>query len=137
MCDGDGVDDRQAKSGTVGSPVCGAASGEALEDSQSVFVADAGARVGDPESQPAAFNTGPEPDPAAGIGVAAGVVGEGNHRLGDALRVEDRLHFGNGLHDEIAVAKPCDLVEHVGGQRCDIDQFGTQEGRLFGLSQQQ
>ena len=63
-----------------------------------------------------------ERDPAAGIGVAASVVGEGNQRLGDALRVEDGAHVGHRLHDEIAIAEQCDLVERVRGQRRDVDQ---------------
>ena len=49
MCDGDGMDDRQAQPGTVGSSARGAAPGEALENPLSVVVADTGTRVGDPE----------------------------------------------------------------------------------------
>jgi hypothetical protein len=48
MGDGDGMDDRQAQPGTVGSSTLGTP-GEALEDNTPVVVADTGTRVGDPE----------------------------------------------------------------------------------------
>jgi len=47
------------------------------------------------------------------------------------------VHVCNCLHDEITIAEQSDLVERVGRQCCDVDGFGMQEGRLFGLSQQQ
>ena len=129
MGDGDGMNDRQAQPRTVGSSTLGTP-GEALEDNTPVVVADTGTRVGDPETQPPAFDARAEGDPAAGIGVAASVVGERNQRLSDALRVEDGVHVCNCLHDEITIAEQSDLIERVGRQCCDVDGFGMQEGRL-------
>ena len=104
---------------------------EPVEDPGAVLVADTGPGIGDPEPQPTPGLARPDRDPTVGIGVATGVIGQRDQPLGDALRIEHRLHAGHALAHEIPVGQQRHLLEGVLGQSGDVYGGQPQEGWLF------